>query len=171
MLQIKSAPLRAGALNNETISSVITSPASAEWGMARRSLSTRRLWLRDHWRLLAQTLRLPDTWQSFLLFISAVALACIGLVLHLQLSTSILQDQIELKRLQAAEQVIQEQNANLVWAISQETELNRVKARATELGYETALQRNYVIIPGNTVADGAVQSLPEQQPALAQVHE
>ena len=179
MLQIKSAPLRAGAhplgaLNNETISAAIATPVSAEWGMAARSLSTQSVWLRDHrrreqWRLLAQTLRLPDTWQSFMLFTLAVALFCVGLILHLQLSTTILQDSIALKRLQAEEQVIQKENANLVWAIAQETDLNRVKTRATELGYKPALQRNYVIIPGNTVAGSTLPSAT--QPALAQIHE
>jgi hypothetical protein len=143
-----SAPLRAGALNNETISS----PVPAEWGMATRSLAPQWLWLREQWRLLAQTLRLPDTWQSFLLFTLAIVLVCGGLVLHLQLSTIILQDTIALRGLQAEEQVIQKENANLVWAIAQETDLNRVMTRATELGYEPAFQRNYVIIPGTTVA-------------------
>jgi hypothetical protein len=82
----------------------------------------------------------------------AIVLVCGGLVLHLQLSTIILQDTIALRRLQAEEQVIQKENANLVWAIAQETDLNRVMTRATELGYEPAFQRNYVIIPGTTVA-------------------
>ncbi len=174
MLQIKSAPLRAGAhsisaslragaLNNETISS----PVPAEWGAATRSL-TQWLWLRDQWRLLAQTLRLPDTWQSFLLFTLAIGLVCGGLILHLQLSTIILQNTIALRQLQAEEQVVQKENANLVWEIAQETDLNRVKTRATELGYEPAFQRNYVIIPGSTVAGGA---MPSAAPALAQVHE
>ena len=163
------APLRAGALNNETISSTITSPVSAEWGMTTRRLSTQSGWLRDHWRLLAQTLRLPDTWQSFLLFTLAVALLCVGLILHLQLSTTILQDKINLEQLRAEEQVIQKENANLVWAIAQETDLNRVKIRATELGYEPAFQRNFVIIPSKTVVGGVMPSAT--QPALAQVHE
>jgi len=169
MLQIKSTPLRAGALSNDTISSAISSPVPAEWGMATRRLVTQPTWLRDQWRLLAQTLRLPDTWQSFLLFTLAIALVCVGLTLHLQLSTTILQDKIALQQLQAEEQVIQKENANLVWAIAQETDLNSVKTRATALGYETALQRNFVIIPGNTVANGVPPS--SAQPAVAQVQE
>jgi len=168
MLQIKSAPLRAGALNNETIPSATSSPVHAEWGAATRSLTSQWLWQRDQWRLLAQTLRLPDTWQSFLLFTLAIVVVCGGLVLHLQLSTTILQDTIALRQLQAEEGVIQKENANLVWAIAQETDLNRVKTRATELGYEPAFQRNYVIIPGSAVAGGA---MPSAAPALAQVHE
>jgi len=160
------APLRAGALNNETISSAISSPVPAEWGVATRSLTPQWLWRRDQWRLLAQTLRLPDTWQSFLLFTLAILLVCGGLILHLQLSATILQDTIALRQLQAEEGVIQKENANLVWAIAQETDLNRVQTRATELGYEPAFQRNYVIIPGSAVAGGAMPPA-----ALAQVHE
>lgn len=170
MLQIKSAPLRAGALDNDTIASAISSPVSAEWGMATRTLVAHPTWLRDHWRLLAQTLRLPDTWQSFLLFTGAIVLVCGGLTLHLQLSTTILQDKIALQQLQDEEQVIQKENANLVWAIAQATDLNSVKRRATELGYETALQRNYVIIPGNTIANGITPPSGAQS-AVAQVQE
>lgn len=107
--------------------------------------------LLQRWRMAAQTLRLPDTWQAFLLFTLAVIIACVGMILHLQISTTILQDKVRLQALQAEEQVIAEQNANLVWAIAQETELMSVKTRATALGYKPALQRNYIIIPGDTV--------------------
>jgi hypothetical protein len=167
MLQIRSAPSRADALNNRTISSAVSSTIPADWGM-----STRSKLLREQWHLCVQTLRLPDSWQAFLLFTLGVALACAGLLLHLQLSTTILQDKIQLEQLHAAERVIQEQNANLVWAIVQETELSKVKTRATELGYEAALQRNYIIIPGNTVAADSVTRPPhDQQSNLAQVNE
>ena len=158
MLQIRSAPTRGGALNNHTISASIASTVPSDWGMAAR-----RTRVRQEWRMLRQTLRLPDTWPSFLLFTLGIALASVALLLHLQLSTTILQDKFRLERLQAEERVIAEQNANLVWAIVQETELNSVKARATALGYEPALQRNYIIIPGDTVA-------AEQQSNIAQTN-
>ena len=156
MLQIRSAPARGGALNNHTISSSIASTVPSDWEM-----SARRTRVLQEWRMLTQTLRLPDTWQSFLLFTLGIAVASVALLLHLQLSTTILQDKFRLESLQAEERVIAEQNANLVWAIVQETELNSVKARATALGYEPALQRNYMIIPGDTVA-------AEQQSNIAQ---
>lgn len=124
-------------------------------------MSARHTHVLQQWRMLAQTLRLPDTWQSFLLFTLGIALACVGLLLHLQLSTTILQDKFRLEALQAEERIVAEQNANLVWTIVQETELSDVKARATALGYEPALQRNYIIIPGDTVA-------AEQQSNIAQ---
>lgn len=108
--------------------------------------------LQEWWRMLAQTLRLPDSLQSFLLFTAGVALICIGLTLHLQLSTTILQDRIRLAELQAEEQALKEQTSTLVWVIAQETELNKVKVRATALGYEPALTRNYIIAPTYAVA-------------------
>ena len=126
-------------------------------------MSARRTRVRQEWRMITQTLRLPDTWQSFLLFTLGIAVASVALLLHLQLSTTILQDKFRLESLQAEERVIAEQNANLVWAIVQETELSSVKARATALGYEPARQRNYIIIPGDTVA-------AEQQSNIAQTN-
>lgn len=158
MLQIRSAPPRTGALNNHTISSSLSAAVPTEWGLAVRHTRAR-----EGWRALAQTLRLPDTWQSFLLFTLAITVACIGMILHLQLSTTILQDKFRLEVLQEEERVIAEQNANLVWAIAQETELTSVKTRATALGYEPALQRNYIIIPGDKVAT-------EQQSNIAQAN-
>ena len=158
MLQIRSAPAHGGTLNNHTISSSIASSVPPDWGM-----SARRTRVRQEWRMITQTLRLPDTWQSFLLFTLSIAVTCVALLLHLQLSTTILQDKFRLESLQAEERVIAEQNANLVWAIVQETELSSVKARATALGYEPARQRNYIIIPGDTVA-------AEQQSNIAQTN-
>lgn len=106
--------------------------------------------LRQQWRVLTQTLRLPDNLQTFLLFTLVVGIACVGLLLHLQLSTAILQDKIRLTELQAAEQAIEEENSNLVWAIVQETELNKVRERAIALGYQPALQREYLVTPSDT---------------------
>lgn len=156
MLQIRSAPPRTGALHNHPISSSLASSVPAAWGVAARQTG-----VRNQWRMLAQTLRLPDTWQSFLLFTVSIAVACVGLLLHLQLSTTILQEKFHLNALQQEEQVIAEQNANLVWAIAQETELGNVKTRATALGYKPALQRNYLIVPDDMVT-------AEQQSNLVQ---
>jgi len=134
-------------LQNRTISSSISSTVSPDW-----SAPVRRVMARQQWNVLAQTLRLPDGIRSFLLFTLAVIVICLGLLLHLQLSTMIFQDRIRLEALQMEEQAIKEQTSNLVWAIVQETELNRVKARATELGYEPVYQRQYVVVPHGTLA-------------------
>jgi hypothetical protein len=144
-------------LQNRTISSSISSTVPTEWGMSARCA-------REQWQVLAQTLRLPDTWQSFLLFTLGIALACGGASLHLQLSTQILQDKLQLATLQAEERVLEEQNANLVWMVVQETELNKVKVRATALGYQPALKRNYIVIPGDTLT-------ADRQPNIAQADE
>ena len=111
-------------------------------------------------------------------------LASAALLLHLQLSTTLLQDNLRLAILQAEEQALAKQNANLVWEIVQETELNKVKARATALGYQPALQRNYIVVgssvvKGDTVEDSTVEgnvaeenTLPiEPQSTLAQADE
>ncbi len=143
-------------LQNRTISSSLSSTVSSDWGVP-----VRRVMAREQWNLLAQTLRLPDGLQSFLLFTLAVVVICIGLLLHLQLSTTVLQDRIRLQALQLEEQAVKEQTSNLVWAIVQETELNRVKVRAIELGYQPVFQRQYIIVPHNALA-------PDLQNPIAQ---
>lgn len=145
-------------LQNRTFSSSISSTVSAEWaGPAQRALQKGAL-VRKRWHVLTQTLRLPDNLQSFLLFTLGVLVVCVGLTLHLQLSTTILQDRFRLETLQAEEQAIKEQTTNLVWAVVQETELNKVKTRAIALGYEPALQRNYIIAPTNVAAIDVTQN-------------
>jgi hypothetical protein len=134
----------ASMLQNRTISSSISSTVPADWGIAAR-----RAVARERWQLLTQTVRLPDNWRAFLLFTLGIALAVAALLLHLQLSTTLLQDNLRLAALQAEEQALAKQNANLVWEIVQETELNKVKVRAMALGYQPALQRNYIVLASN----------------------
>ncbi len=143
-------------LQNRTISSSISSTVSSDWGVP-----VRRVMAREQWQVLAQTLRLPDGLQSFLLFTLAVVVVCIGLLLHLQLSTMILQDRIRLEALQIEEKAIKEQTSNLVWAIVQETELNRVNVRAIELGYQPVFQRQYIIAPNDAIAAGSPNSIAQ----------
>ena len=142
-------------LQNRTISSSISSTVPSDWG-----ITARRTVVRERWQLLTQTLRLPDNWQAFLLFTLGIVLVSVALLLHLQLSTTLLQDNLRLTTLQAEEQVLAKQNANLVWKVVQETELNKVKIRATALGYQPAIQRNY-IVAGNALPT-------DTQPDLAQ---
>ncbi|MBX3012841.1 MAG: hypothetical protein KF832_15105 [Caldilineaceae bacterium] len=134
-------------LQNRTITSSIASPVTSEW-----PASVRRARLPQQWHILRDTLRLPNSWRSFVLFTCGVAVICAGMFLHLQISTQILQDKMQLSSLQAAELAVEEENSNLVWAIAQETELNKVHERAIALGYQPSLQREYVVIPSNTLA-------------------
>lgn len=146
-LQLGGAPDRGGALNHHTLSSSISSTVSAEWAIPARRALKQGDGLRKQWHGLIQTLRLPDSLWSFLLFTAGVAVICIGLTLHLQLSTTILQDKIRLAELQTEEQALKEQTSNLVWTIVQDTELTKVKERATALGYQPALTRHYIVAP------------------------
>lgn len=148
----------ASMLQNRIFSSPISSTVSAEWAAPAQRALTQSARLREWWSVLTQTLRLPDNWQSFLFFTLGVIAICAGLTLHLQLSTTILQDRFRLEELQAEEQAIKEQTSNLVWAIVQETELNKVKVRATALGYEPALQRNYIIASTDVAVAGVLQN-------------
>jgi len=143
-------------LQNRTISSSISSTVPSDWGIAAH-----RTLARERWQVLTQTLRLPDNWQAFLLFTLGIVLASAALLLHLQLSTTLLQENIRLATLQAEEQVLAKQNANLVWEIVQETELHKVKVRATALGYQPALQRNYIVVGGNVVGGGVLPIAPQ----------
>ncbi|MEZ4729219.1 MAG: hypothetical protein R3E79_18965 [Caldilineaceae bacterium] len=146
-LQLGSTPDRGGVLSHHALSSSISSTVSAEWAIPARRALEQGAGLRKQSHVLMQTLRLPDSLQSFLLFTLGVAILCIGLTLHLQLSTTILQDKIRLAELQAEEQALKEQTSNLVWTIVQETELTKVKERATALGYQPALTRHYIVAP------------------------
>lgn len=99
------------------------------------------------WQLLAQTLRLPDTMRAFWLFLLAVTVICAGLILHLLLAINILESRIELAQLDAEYRAVRRESTTLIWAISQETTLDRMNTRAMAAGYEPSFERRYVIQP------------------------
>ena len=128
------------------------------------------------WQLLAQTLRLPDTMRAFWLFLLAVTVICVGMILHLLLAISILESRIELAQLDAEYRAVRRESTTLIWAISQETTLDRVNARAVAAGYEPSFERLYVIqplmvpalagVPTGTGATNAVATPLDEQSAL-----
>ena len=128
------------------------------------------------WQLIAHTLRLPDTMRTFWLFSLAVTVICAGLILHLLVAISILESRIELAQLDAAYRAIRRESTTLIWAISQETTLDRVNARALAAGYEPSFERLYVIqplmvpalagVPTGTGATNAAATLLDEQSAL-----
>lgn len=99
------------------------------------------------WQMIAQTLRLPDTMRAFWLFVLAVTVICVGLILHLLLAISILESRIELAQLDAEYRAVRRESTTLIWAISQETTLERMNTRALAAGYEPTFERRYVIQP------------------------
>jgi len=162
-------------LRNQTISpslstsistAVPSTIAQSLRGSAKRTLgaiNAERTTPAGLWPLMARTLRLPDTRRGFLLFLAAVTLISAGMLLHLLLAISILESRIELSHLDAEYRGVRRESTTLIWAISQETTLERVQERALAAGYEPVYERRYVIQP---VAGAAVAGAPSVTPPM-----
>lgn len=103
-----------------------------------------------------QTLGLPTTARSFIWTVLAVALICAGMSLLVATSIQTFQTRQLIGQLREQQQRIERQNADVVWQISQYTELNQVRQRAIALGYEAPSVRNYVVNQGDATPSSAL---------------
>ncbi|MBV7330077.1 hypothetical protein KFU94_17890 [Chloroflexi bacterium TSY] len=86
-------------------------------------------------RSLRQMLWLPDELSSFMLFMVVLTLLSLALLLHIQLSVQILETRSELDQLQRQHAKIEQENAELIWRMNQNTSLDHVRQRALILGF------------------------------------
>lgn len=127
-------------LQNRAISPAITSPVSTELADSlERTLASERL------LVLKRTFSLPDSLQSFLVFLLILIVFCGALMAHLLLSTSLHQSELRLLELQAINREIEQGNTILIQQIAESSSLTAGMARVQEMGYETAYERRYIL--------------------------
>lgn len=88
---------------------------------------------------------LPTSLRDYLTW--SLVMGVMGGLAFLQVWTTlrIAEADAELVSLEIEYDLVQQQNAELLWRISHYTTLEYVEKRATELGYRTALQRQYLM--------------------------
>lgn len=96
-------------------------------------------------RELEATVRLPESSGAFLWFLLSTLVICAGLSLYILFSVQTYRIQTQLTDLQAHYQTIERHNAELIWAISQESSLRNVQERAADLGYVVPQSRRYIL--------------------------
>ena len=96
------------------------------------------------WQSLTNLLRLPNDLISFLLFLSVLTALCGGLILHIHLSSRVLQTRFDIAEKRALFNTIKQQNSEIVWQINQSSSLDKVKQRAVALGYVEMPEHQYI---------------------------
>jgi len=89
---------------------------------------------------------LPSTARAFFIYLVGLLAFCGGLSLYILLSVQILEAEDVLYKKEAAYHEINQQNADIVWRISQASTLARVQQQAETLGYTVADSHHYVQI-------------------------
>jgi hypothetical protein len=135
-------------LQNRAISSSVPSPVPTELADSlERTLTDERL------RVVKRTLSLPDTPQSFLVFLLLLMGVCGALTCHLLLSTAIHESELRLAELKAINRAIEQESTILIQEIAESSSLVSGMERARALGYETAYEYRYILQPtGQTSA-------------------
>jgi len=127
-------------LQNRAISPTITSPVPTELADSlERTLANERI------LVLKRTFSLPDSLQSFFVFLLILMLVCVALIAHLMLSTSLHQSELRLLELQAINREIEQENTILIQQIAESASLTAGIVRVQEMGYQAAYERRYIL--------------------------
>ena len=111
---------------------------------------------------LEAILPLPHTFREYLFWLPLIVGVTLLALLQVWTSLQISQTQVEVNSLRAQYVLKEQENAQLLWEISQFTTLERVVVEANAAGYVPALKRRYVTVeaaPGvypNILPDGQV---------------
>jgi hypothetical protein len=121
---------------------------------------------------LPQWIPLPRSGREYLVW-TGVLMLITGLVaLQIWLSLRIAQTQQTLNALQVEYRLVEQENAELLWQISQYTSLDRIKIEAERMGYGPTFQREYrwsqpgyhltQISPGKGTPEVTIGALPRE---------
>lgn len=100
-------------------------------------------------RELETAVRLPESRGGFLWFFLSTAIVCAGIVVYILFSVQLYRIETELAGLQTQYHSIERRNAELIWAIEEESSLVKVQTQAANLGYVAPQNRLYVTSIGD----------------------
>lgn len=113
------------------------------------------------WRAIKRAVRmlpLPQTARDYLIWLALMA-AVAGLVsMQILLSMQITQAQLVLDDLNGQYIAVEQENAELLWQISQFTHLERIQTEAERMGYGPGLNPEYRWV--DDLSQSSVQALP-----------
>ncbi len=107
---------------------------------------------------------LPQTLRGYLVFLLALIVVSSLGILQVWTSLQVAQGRSELATLHIQHSLIEQQNAELLWQISQYTTLEQVQIRAIQLNFHPALKRKYIYSSAFELSDTrAYQQQANQQ--------
>lgn len=114
-----------------------TSPADIADSLQR---TLDRSWLRS----LRDTLRLPGTWQQYMLLLAIALVLGAGMAMQVLLAVQTEQAQFQLSDLRAEYARVGRENADLIYQIADRTSLRRIQEQALKNSFVPATGRLYI---------------------------
>lgn len=94
--------------------------------------------------VLQEMLRLPDTYQQYLVLLAGTLAIGLGMLVHVWLNVQIAEARVLVRQLAAERQQIERENSEIVYAIANSSTLARVEAAARQQGFRPVTERAYV---------------------------
>lgn len=106
--------------------------------------SLQRSWERGALHSLQQTLRLPGTWQQYLVLCAILAVVVAGMTFQVLLAVQIAKAESQVAQLRSAYERIERRNAELVYQLAINSSLEAMQQKAVEQGFGPATGRTYI---------------------------
>lgn len=90
---------------------------------------------------------LPSSFGGFVRFLIFAAVLATGTVVHIHLSSQILDAKIQQSELEEEYLAVQRQNSQIAWQLAEYTSLDQVRQRAVNIGYTHSLRPSYAFSP------------------------
>ncbi|NJN81299.1 MAG: hypothetical protein HC802_02770 [Caldilineaceae bacterium] len=106
---------------------------------------------------------LPNSLTAFAIYCLALTLICVGMLLHILMSSQLMESELKLAKIKAAAAEIEQRNADLIAQISETHRLDKIRDGAVALGYQTGPSPAYVVAAApDDMADEASGGAPNQ---------
>ncbi len=156
--------LRLSSTPTSSQMSVAALPSFGADGLDQAQLSLNRL--QQLINLLDSSLRLPNNPRAFMIYLLGLSIVFAGAFVHVLIAAQITQAEFTLTKLQEEYRIIEEQNGHIIFQIARDTNLMSLHARVAEQGYVPVQEREYVLVPADTLMDSS--TLANTEPAVSQ---
>lgn len=123
---------------------------------------------------LDRAIPLPNSLQSFSIFLVGLILLTAGAFLHVYLAVQVLEAKVQVEQLRKEIVALEQLNGETIFAIARETNLVRLQEQVVAHGYVPIQDRAYIVPPAKPIAQQpapaleplpvAAQALPAAQP-------
>lgn len=129
--------------------------------------SLHRRWEQGWLRPLQQWVRLPESWQQYMLLCILLAIVVAGMSFQIVLAVQIAESEYQVAALRNEYTRVERRNAELVYQLAMHSSLEAMQQLAAEQGFGPATGRTYIFrdqLPALTVAAPALRPAGSGQP-------
>jgi hypothetical protein len=100
---------------------------------------------------LDSTLRLPNSPRAFAVYLLGLSIVLVGAFLHVYVAAQIMQAEFTLNQLREEYRSIEQQNGDIIFQISRDTNMARLYERVKAMGYVPVQEREFIFAPNEMV--------------------